>query len=152
MLAFLMKCALGVNLYYQFNILLIIISLLSPVFLRVKMHHSCINYAYQWNIEQYFKKKTEKVQMMQINNAFSFKQIYLFAKPSCAAHFQCKKTFRTKVALKAQFFFKTKKIEMNSICRHFRFHFVFGLFKLLILITRWNTRHHFETWHAFAQS
>lgn len=28
--------------------------------------------------------------MMQINNAFSFKQIYLFAKPSCAAHFQCK--------------------------------------------------------------
>lgn len=85
-----MKCALGVNLYYQFNILLIIISLLSPVFLRVKMHNSCINYAYQWNIEQYFKKKTEKVQMMQINNAFSFKQIYLFAKPSCAAHFQCK--------------------------------------------------------------
>lgn len=39
MLVFLMECALGVNLYYQFNILLIIISLLSPVFLRVKMHH-----------------------------------------------------------------------------------------------------------------
>lgn len=55
------------------------------------------------------------------------------------------KTFRTNGALKAQFFFKTKKIEMNSICRHFRFHFVFGLFKLLILITRENTRHHFET-------
>lgn len=54
MLVFLMKCALGVNLYYQFNILLIIISLLSPVFLRVKMHNSCINYAYQMKYRTIF--------------------------------------------------------------------------------------------------